>query len=204
MSVSIGGGVSSVNVLSTLGATSVLQAGGGSSVIYRQITPTINQSTVGNTLVPLRLNRCLVPKQRLSKNGDVVRLYWTLSKNGVTDNAFVLFYVGLNGETSDTAVNSASTTALSGATDTAASYIEFMRVGATTLKRRFGGALVTNPVGNSSADIPANFTVPNMDTNDLYFTVASYTATAGGAISAEIATLNDFEVECRPFPSVVS
>lgn len=172
----------------------------GEGVLYRLLTPGEQQSTPGTTTKQKVVAQVTVPMDCLSKDGDTIRLAWSAEKNGITDNAFLLVHAGATGTTgTDVNVSSTSTTILSGATDSAAGYLEYRRINATTLRRTLGGALVTSAVGNSSANPPADFTVPNMSTGDTIITVGMYTATGGGLASKEIVTLRDFEVVVRPF-----
>ncbi|MDP3579132.1 hypothetical protein [Methyloversatilis sp.] len=170
------------------------------SNVHRQVTFGPAFSTLGNTTTPRKVAQVLVDKKLLARDGDVIRVHFGIKKNGVTDNAFALFYFGTTGEiATDVAVNSSATTALSGATDAGSGTLDFMRVSATSIRRLGNGTLLNTLSGNGAPDIPADFTVPNMNQNDLFLTLGAYTATAGGVASAEIATITSFEVEKRPF-----
>jgi hypothetical protein len=158
-------------------------------------------ATDGSTLTPKIMFQKLVPKDCLSRNGDIVRIVHAGKKSATTDNGLVFAYVGTTGViATDTNVTpSGSNTLLSGTSDTYATYWEWMRVNATTLRRLGSGSGVANPVGNSTADIPTDYTVPNMDNNDVYFTIGAYTATGGGLATAEVLTLTNAEMVVRPF-----
>lgn len=179
-----------------------VMAGGGAAYknIFRQTTFDASNSTPGNTTAVSRIGRTLIDKKYLAKDGDVIRVLFAIKKSAAVDNGFVLLYFGTTGEVgSDVAINSAATTAMSGASDNASGMIDFMRVNATTLRRCGNGTLLNCLSGNGAPDQPTDFVVPNMDLNNVFLTVGSYTATAGAAASAEVATLTGFEIEHRPF-----
>ncbi len=177
----------------------------GPFTLHRQITFDATNQTPGNTTSPAAVAQRLIPRDCLARNGDIVRVHQRNSKNAQTDNGFVIFRFGSTGiPANDVNLSSSSTTFLSGANRSSGSYHDFMRVNATTLRRLGGGAGLTQMMGNAAADIPADFTVPNMDSNDNFLTITAYTATGGGTASAEVLSLSQFEIEIRPFLAATS
>ncbi len=148
---------------------------------------TVNTSNTTTSQQNLNPNHRLIPAATIGMN-DRLRIFLSASKNGTTAAITLRLHLGTTGTIADPVI----ATILDLAT-TNVSYgtiMEFKRITPTSIQRQGNGSPGDSFGGANATAFATAVTVPNMDTNGLYFSISSQ-----ADVSGEVVSLQDYTLE---------